>query len=354
MDALRDYFMDNLTASRVLVEEDVQATESESLQTLRALSARFPTQETSEVTDAEDDPSHVPKEQRGKSPESSTENSEEEETPDISKRYHELFKLYPASYARELLRNTQHHQHRRLTFDDLQEDGPLLPGQSRTRRVVNSNDVRDIRGDSESDDSEVEPSREYICDGDIRNFLDYGARPEPASGLSWDGDAQSAGPSQPTIHTPLASGAESVEILDEDNTSSEEEQVDEEDIQALLGDDDAGTIYEADAGCGIVKEESMIDWMLSRTRIVGSTISKARAGGRRQSRPQVGGQTRDGGNARKRYKLDVTTRDARKFRSERQTLLSFENHATRKNTKNDKPRGMVKFHRNCVYTRVLI
>jgi len=332
--------MNNLTASPISIEGDVQTPESEPLQNSFTSSARLSVQKILKVTDTEDK-SPVTKKQHAKSSDSGTGTSEEEEPLDIGKRYHELFRLYPAGYARELLKDTQHHRSRRLAIDDLQEGGPLLPGQSRIRRVVNSKDVRDIRGDSDSDESRVEPSSQYMYDGDIRDFFHCETGSDTASGLSRDGKAQTA-PPQPIFCEPVVSVPETIEISDEEITSSEEEeQVDDEDIQALLGDDDAGTIYEPGFGNGKMKEESMIDWMLSRTRIVGSSISKARAGGRKQSRSHASGHN---SNAHRRYQYDVKTRDAYKFGSERQTLLSFENHATSLNTKNGKPRGRVTFH----------
>jgi len=338
LDALRDYFMNNLTASPISIEEDVRTPEPESLQNPCTPSARLSAQKNLRVTDK----SPVTRKQHAKGSDSGTETSDEEEPLDLGKHYHELFRLYPAGYARELLKETQHNQSRRLAIDDPQEEGPLLPGQSRIRRVVNSKDVRDIRGDSDSDESRVEPSPQYMYNGDIRDFFHSETHSDGVSGLSRDGIAQNTAPSRPIFREPVASVPDTIEISDEETTSSGEgERVDDEDIQTLLGDDDAGTIYEPGIGYGNMKEESMIDWMLSRTRIVGSSISKARAGGRKQSRSHASGHS---SNARRRYKYDVKIRDACKLGSERQTLLSFENHATSQNTKNGRPRGRVTFH----------
>ena len=343
LDVLRDYFMNNLTASPMSIQEDVQTPELEPLQNPCTSSAQLSVQRTLKVTDTEDK-SPVTKKQHAKSSDSGTGTSEEEEPPDLGKRYHELFRLYPAGYARELLKDTQYNRSRRLAIDDPQGEGPLLPGQSRIRRVVNFKDVRDIRGDSDSDESRVESSPQYMYDGDIRDFFHSETHSDTVSGLSRDGLAQDTARSQPIFRKPVASVPDTIEISDEETTSSEEEEeVDDEDIQTLLGDDDAGTIYEPGIGYGSMKEESMIDWMLSRTRIVGSSISKVRAGGRKQSRKKhASGHS---SNAHRRYKYDVKTRDACKFGDERQTLLSFENHATSQNTKkNGKPRGRVTFY----------
>ena len=325
--------MDNLIISPISIK-DAQTPEPEFLRNPCASSARLSMQGILKVTDTGEQ-SPVTRKQYAKSPDPGTGTSEEEESLDLGKRYHELFKLYPAGYAKELLKGTRHHRSHRLAFDDPQEGEPLLPGQSRIRRAVNSKDAKDIRGDSESDESRVEPSPEWMYDGDIRDFFHCETRSGTASRC---GEAQNTEPSQPTFREPMVSGTQTIEISDEETTSSEEEEeVDDEDIQALLGDDDAGTTYEP----GSMKEESMIDWMLSRTRIVGSSISKARAGGRKQSRHHASGRS---SNAHRRYKHDVKTRDAHKFGSERQTLLSFENHATSQKTKNGKPRGRVTSH----------
>ncbi|KAJ3556805.1 hypothetical protein NP233_g11899 [Leucocoprinus birnbaumii] len=130
---------------------------------------------------------------------------------------------------------------------------PVLPGQSPTRRAANPKDVRDIRGDSGSDDSD-----------DLY-------RHNTSSHLQ-------------ATRPPSAVPPEVIEISDEEvSSSSDEEQVDEEDIYAVLGDDDAGTIYDADVRGGPVKEVSMIDWMLSKTCIIGPTISRPKTSSQKQS-----------------------------------------------------------------------
>jgi hypothetical protein len=241
---------------------------------------------------------------------------------------------------------------RRLESEELVEAGPLLPGQSRIRRAAHPKNVREIRGDSESEESENEqksPSPQFIYNGDIRDFLDHEAPPENTWSTQPEDEVQMTGYSHPgnrprIIRQSSVPVPEVVEISDEESTSSsEEEQVDEDDIQTLLGDDDGGIIYDIDTRGGNVKEESLIDWMLSRTRIVGSTISKPKTGNRK-SRSRKIGQARSGGGGatRSKYKIDVTTHGARKLGNERQTLLSFENHATTKSSrsKSDGPKGM--------------
>lgn len=337
---LRDYFMDDISAS---VEEDVpHVTEPEPLP--------FNAEEPPEVIEPENRASPALGKRRENS-DSGPNDSDGAEPPDLGKRYRELFKLYPPGMARRLLAEKKQHPSRPLISDDSEGDEPLLPGQSRIRRTANPKDVRTIRGDSESDENEVGrrfPSLQYMYNGDIRDFLDHETPSDPTSSVRQDSEPRDLRPPRPASHPqvmrqPAAPTPEIIEISDGESTSSsEEEQVDEEDIQILLRDDDAGTIYDEDTRGGPVKEESMIDWMLSRTRIVGPTISRPKIGKRKKRRSRTTGQPRNGNSSstQNKYKLDVTTRDARKFGNERQTLLSFEKHTTTsKNLKNDRPKA---------------
>lgn len=290
----------------------------------------------------------------------SSDNSETESDQELNKRYRELFKLYPPNMARELLEKSKNQRRsRRAETNSPVKDGPLLPGQTRVRKTVNPKDIRDIRGDSESEGSETERrslSPQPLYNGDIRDYLEYQTpTPDHADHVwsAWpDGKAQEAGPSRPRSHprsirNSLTPAPEVIEISDEESSSSSgEEQVDDEDIKTLLGDDDAGIIYDTNTGHGTIKEESMIDWMLSRTRIVGSTISRPKTTKRKRHPSRKTGQPYPGGSAnttRPKYKIDVTTRDAHKFGSERQTLLSFANHTYGKKSdlEDNRPKGTV-------------
>ncbi|KAJ3576462.1 hypothetical protein NP233_g425 [Leucocoprinus birnbaumii] len=271
--------------------------------------------------------------------------------PELLKLFRELTKLYPTAMALELLKGKKQQRSRRVASDELEENGPVLPGQSRIRRAANPKDVRDIRGDSESDDSDVERrslSPQYLYNGDIRDFLDHEAAPEVARKVDREVEVRATGSSRAAsrpqaTRPPSAVPPEVIEISDEEvSSSSDEEQVDEEDIYAVLGDDDAGTIYDADVRGGPVKEVSMIDWMLSKTCIVGPTISRPKTSSRKQSGSRKSGQStnRKSGAGRKKYKVDVKIRGARQTGNERQTLLSFENHSEiNKKSKNVQPQA---------------
>ncbi|KXN81525.1 hypothetical protein AN958_04462 [Leucoagaricus sp. SymC.cos] len=357
-----------LNLDRHLGEYRVPGVEPEPPPSQKSPSSLGQTRATPEVIELEDELSPAGKIRRHKQDSDVSEDSEDlnaDEPADLDKRYRELFKLYPPAMARKLLeKGKNQHRTRRMGSDEPVEEGPLLPGQSRVRRAANPRDLRDICGDSDSDDSETErrsPSPQYMYNGDIRDFMDFEASPDNTWVMPLVEGAQEGSASRPasrlhSVRHSTAPMSEVVDISSEDSTSSsEEEEVDEEDIRTLLGDDDAGIVYEADAGRGTVKEESMIDWMLSRTRIVGSTISKPRIVRRRLTGPHRSNQSRSGhgigarssgarpsglsssgrahshgggphpsshGNkGNPRYKLDIRTGDARKLGKERQTLL---------------------------------
>jgi hypothetical protein len=265
-----------------------------------------------------------------------------------NRRYRELFKLYPPGMARALLKGNNQQHSRRRDAESPVEEGPLLPGQSRIRRAANPKDAKDIRGDSESDQSDTETrsmSSAPSYSGDIRDYRDYDMNRTPQTQAQEARRIRTQGRSQ-SITQPSILAPEVIEISDDEssNHSSEEDVMDEDDLNTLLGDDDAGIIYDAGPGHNAVKEESMIDWMLSRTRIVGSTISKPKTAKRRRH-PSNKGSNRAGSSRslQSNFKIDVTTRGAHRPGKERQTLLPFANHASASssNSSSNKAQGTV-------------
>ncbi|KAF8630760.1 hypothetical protein AX17_005355 [Amanita inopinata Kibby_2008] len=241
---------------------------------------------------------------------SNDENSSQSETEMLDrKRRKALSRMVPAFMVNRLLKGQElynHQQHKRqqsATVVSSDEEGPLLPGQTRVRRASRIKDTREIRGDSESsDDPELSPSRRSYAPDISRDKsssdVEILSRPSPALHRTRDQDRK-----QEVINL-SDTDMGSIESL---KTSSEEE-IDDEEIQAYFNADDGDE----------VGEENLIDWMLTRTRTIG-------AGNRRLHKSRrLAKHVRESG--RRKYTFDIITRGSRKHGKGRQTLLNFNSH----------------------------
>ncbi|KAL1731095.1 Mus7/MMS22 family-domain-containing protein [Schizophyllum commune] len=185
----------------------------------------------------------------------------------------------------------QRSQTRAPTADasDDDRDVPLQPGQSRVRIVARPRDVRDIKGDPESSDSERS----------VRSFDSEGSQ------------AIEVRPARPryrpiNISDDDASVKNEADVLDltGDPTTEEEEfeEVDDDDLRGYFH-----------AGERPKREFSIVDFMLDRTRRL------------------VSGKARQPKKASGRYKF--TTAAARRNGGGRQLKLDFSNHRTHKRSK---------------------
>ncbi|TRM65146.1 hypothetical protein BD626DRAFT_535688 [Schizophyllum amplum] len=194
-----------------------------------------------------------------------------------------LGRLYPAFMLNKTAEDAppKRIQTRATTVDEPSDDDndvPLQPGQSRVRLASRPRDVREIKGDPDSSDSEV------ISDT-IPEAIEV--RPPPPRMLHGDvGD--------------------SIEISDDDD---EDEGV--EDDRSDEVDDDALRVYFQEPKA----EVSIVDYMLAGTRIV-------RTGKTKKQRPTASG----------RHRLNIVTGAARK-NGTGQLKLDFSSHGTRKRTK---------------------
>ncbi|XP_006462081.1 hypothetical protein AGABI2DRAFT_143775 [Agaricus bisporus var. bisporus H97] len=340
LQALRDYFMDDFAMA------------SEEVDSRTAVSEPPPSTKTVEL---EDNSSPSPVQDSDGSLSSDSDQGDLSSADD--KKYRELFKLYPPGMARALLKGDKLQSRRRHDAESPVEEGPLLPGQSRARRAANPKDIRDIRGDSDSDESDVEKRSTFSApssSGNNHDYMDYDMNNTLESQAQEVGRVRTQGYPQ-SIAPSSFSAPEIIEISDDESSShsSEEEVMDEDDLNTLLGDDDAGIVYDAGPGHNAVKEESMIDWMLSRTRIVGSTISKPRTVKRRRH-PSKKGTNRVGGarSLQSNSKSHVAARSARRPGKERQTLLSFANHTSAGNSGSSSNHAQVRLAPNAIVVEI--
>ncbi|KAF8885008.1 Mus7/MMS22 family-domain-containing protein [Infundibulicybe gibba] len=213
------------------------------------------------------------------------------------KRRQILNRLYPASMVVKLVDGTALQPKVRPqsatvvsnSNEDKGRDIPLLSGQTRVRRG-NPRHKMDIRGDSESEDD--------VCND--------GVVPIEASGCN---RSQSA-------HLGFRSQRIQPDIV-EISSSSSESDLDDSDIQAYFDDNQHSERGSNRHG----REESLIDWMLTRTRTVNGNRPRAGEKGKRTS----------GGGPKSRYKIDIATNGGRGYGTERQTLLNFKGRKRKRN-----------------------
>ncbi|KJA18045.1 hypothetical protein HYPSUDRAFT_79351 [Hypholoma sublateritium FD-334 SS-4] len=182
--------------------------------------------------------------------------------------------------------------------------GPLLPGQTRVQKAANPKDIRDIKGDSESE-SQTEDRRTPT--------------PEPAGRIAAHStvyESDSGSDAVEILKSYFPPAAQLVEKEQVDYYS--EDEIDDQDIQNLFFPTEMSAPVRH---VGRSRDESLIDYMLTRCRYIGGE-RKA------QPKPRTAQQGRqdNGPNKPSKYKIDVTTRGARGHGHERQTLLSFNKH----------------------------
>jgi Mus7/MMS22 family len=179
---------------------------------------------------------------------------------------------------------------RSLAIDSDAPDATLLPGQTRIWRAENPKHTGEIKGDSESSGDERSSVEEsYIKDVSPRTLSGIRSRKHS---------------SEQTI--------ELTDTSDDSESSSSDDGVDDEDIQMFLDPYKRRTSN----GHRGVREESLIDWMLAKTRTVG-TLRKPSVRDKssdRQRRTKV----------RSKHKVNKT-RGSRRLGAERQTTLNFRN-----------------------------
>ncbi|KAF8074820.1 Mus7/MMS22 family-domain-containing protein [Lyophyllum atratum] len=223
-----------------------------------------------------------------------------------------LGRLYPAFMMKLLAKGSQSRKSRtkRATSElsgSEEEDNPeLLPGQTRTGWSKNTWDVKEIKGDSESSDDE----RSSVAD----SMSDMVSRRSP---------------SEPDLRRWRDDGRSSPDAMELTDSSDDgmDDGVDYEQIQAYMHDEIGST--KAISG-GSRREPTLIDYMLSKTRIV---HHQPRPKNRKRSSAK---RARRQGPTSSKFKIYGATRGARGAGNERQTtLLNFHRHAANKPSNHD-------------------
>jgi hypothetical protein len=253
-----------------------------------------------------------------------TSSDSDEMTSKDRKRLKALQRMMPAAMARQLLTKAQQQQkkseatrqrstsHAAEDDEEEVEEGPLLPGKTRVR-IGRGKDVGNIRGDTESEDSEPEPEANCMYSSDLDLDLDVG-RPKIQSKRSLD-QLHYRDAADHVID--ISDGV--IEVASEsESQSSSDDEVDDAKINAWLGDKSCRSPGVGSGSRRWLREESLVDWMLTRTRTVGG-LGKTRQ--RKERERKKGSARRVGGPQVGR--LNVVTSGAQK---ERQTLLSFDKH----------------------------
>ena len=181
------------------------------------------------------------------------------------------------------------------------DEGPLLPGHTRTRKATNLKDLKAIKGDSESE-QEIED--------------DLGTTSQRRSRRVSISDSSSVSDDVEFIHSVRhRRKAQIVDLVSDSGTSSEDE-MDDLSIQAHIA--DSCTPFSGrsvtQSSSGRLRDVSLIDWMLTRTRTIG---------GKRRERKKEGSGRKQAKDRSSKYKFDATRRG---LKHERQTLLSFDGH----------------------------
>ena len=193
------------------------------------------------------------------------------------------------------------------------DEGPLLPGHTRTRKATHLKDLKAIKGDSES---------EQEIEDDLDDLDTTTQRRSQRVSVS---DSSSVSDEVEFVHPVRHRRKAQIVDLVSDSGSSSDDEMDDLSIQAHIA--DSYTPFSgrsaAQSGSGRrrrLRDMSLIDWMLTRTRTIG--------GKRRKRRKEHSGRKRAKDRSSK-YKFDVTRGGVK---HERQTLLSFERHDKPKST----------------------
>ena len=187
------------------------------------------------------------------------------------------------------------------------DEGPLLPGHTRTRKATNLKDLRAIKGDSESE-------QEFEDDLDTNLASQRRSRRVSVS------DSSSVSDEVEFLHSARhRRKAQIIDLVSDSGTSSEDE-MDDLSIQAHIS--NSYTPFSgrpaAQSDSGRLRDVSLIDWMLTRTRTIG---------GKRQERKKEGSGRKRAKDRSSKYNFDMTRRG---LKPERQTLLSFDGHGKSK------------------------
>ena len=188
------------------------------------------------------------------------------------------------------------------------DEGPLLPGHTRTRKATNLKDLKAIKGDSESEQ-------------EIEDNLDTTGLPsQRRSRRVSASDSSSVSDEVEFIHSVRhRHKAQIIDLVSDSGTSSDDE-MDDLSIQAHIADNYTPLSGRSavQSGSGRLRDVSLIDWMLTRTRTIGGKRKERKKDGSRQN------QAKDGSS---KYKFDVVRRGVK---HEHQTLLSFDRHGKSK------------------------
>jgi len=179
--------------------------------------------------------------------------------------------------------------------EDEEETGPA-PGKTRTRIAAKPKDIWEIKGDSESSDDE----RGSVHSSETNQ--------PPAIDLFG---------SEATLRDVVRRIDDNIiDISDgssDDRADSSDDGVDDDQIQAYLGE---ALIENQPVRRRRMQEESLIDWMLTRTRTIG--------GQKKQRKQRTGRTDRGRPSGQSTFKLDVTIGGGRNSGRERQSILNFE------------------------------
>ncbi|TFK39387.1 Mus7/MMS22 family-domain-containing protein [Crucibulum laeve] len=224
-----------------------------------------------EITSDEDGSrqSRAPSEERQSSPraQSASGSDSPEEVVLEGKRLKALTRMYPAFMINDLVKgkissavpkkhNRQKSVAASLSGSEAEEAIPLAPGQSRVRRAANPRDIRNIKGDSESSSNSSDESEREI------NTVDVVSEPDDGIGVYHTSRRQRK----------CDSGSRRLMKRREDSPEHYQEEISvisDNDIQAYLLDEEEDNNEHQGARMSR-REESLIDYMLSRSHTISS------------------------------------------------------------------------------------
>lgn len=232
-----------------------------------------------------------------------------------------LRKMFPPSMFKDLIKdNSRSHSNKKPTkperrarssiLSDEEDSGPLLPGQTRVQKSANPKDIRDIKGDTESE-------------SDIEDAKSSTPVPVPAAKIVprykfHDSDSDDVVEILDTYRPGIVQPVQNVE----EEVFTSEDEFDDDDIYDVFFpvEKDEKVKHEI-----CLRNESLIDYMLTKCRFIGGERKKP-AAPRRPAQPDAAPRQPS------KFKLDITTREARNYGRERQTLLSFDKPRASKKT----------------------
>ncbi|KIM44888.1 hypothetical protein M413DRAFT_442856 [Hebeloma cylindrosporum] len=192
---------------------------------------------------------------------------------------------------------------RRKSVSGDEADGPLLPGRTRVQRIANPKDLKEIKGDSESE-AETDPDEDSDPPSPFRPAVSR-------HGTSDKSESDSDAVEIVEMYRPKGIPKKPRAVFDvDDGVFSESENIiyDEHIDEHFTSNRTAGKR----GAVNRLKEPSLIDWMLARSRTIGGT--------RKDHQPKSSKSRKKSSKS----KLDIMTNGARRYGHERQTLLSFE------------------------------